>query len=397
MVPRSRTCSSPLFAIEQRSVCIDSADRNRLFERELHVPYFLCQRFFQLAADARRLDDCSVVALVDLGGDFGFSGQVAIPESGFLTGLMKELYLEHSIVRGFKHVRCKAIDAPRGEEPDALAANICRELAGGTNDYEVAFVEGRRYVQVALPAPAKLEPHSAVRPGGTWVVTGGARGITAECAFELGRRFGLKLHLIGRSRLASIDPSWRELDEDGLAKLRTQIMVEARQSGRNISDAWSNTVKAIEIDRNLRRFAEAGVKYTYHACDVADRDALARVLDEVRGADGPIDGIVHGAGIEQACRFEKKTLQGLLLCLGAKVTGALNLMELTRQDPLRHFIGFGSTSGRLGGNGQADYAAASDMLCKLISWYRTRTAGLSCGRISLASVGRSRYGLPSRD
>ncbi len=45
-------------------------------------------------------------------------------------------------------------------------------------------------------------------------------------------------------------------------------------------------------------------------------------------------------------------------------------MSLTQSDPITHFIGFGSISGRLGSNGQTDYSAASDMLCKLMSWYR---------------------------
>src|SRR5260370_19131535 len=45
-------------------------------------------------------------------------------------------------------------------------------------------------------------------------------------------------------------------------------------------------------------------------------------------------------------------------------------MELTRQDPLLYFVAFGSVSGRFGGMGQTDYSLASDLLCKLIQWFR---------------------------
>jgi len=45
-------------------------------------------------------------------------------------------------------------------------------------------------------------------------------------------------------------------------------------------------------------------------------------------------------------------------------------MALTRQDPLRYFVGFGSISGRFGGNGLSDYAAANDLLAKLVDWFR---------------------------
>ena len=72
------------------------------------------------------------------------------------------------------------------------------------------------------------------------------------------------------------------------------------------------------------------------------------------------------------CRFERKSREDVQATIGAKVDGAYHLMTLTRQDPVRHFIGFGSISGRLGSNGQTDYCLASDMLCKLMGWYRTQ-------------------------
>ncbi len=118
--------------------------------------------------------------------------------------------------------------------------------------------------------------------------------------------------------------------------------------------------------------AAAGVRATYHCCDVSDAEALARVLDEIRRVDGPIEGILHGAGIDRASRFEKKKREDVLATIDSKVSGAYHLMRLTQDDPVAWFIGYGSISGRLGSNGQTDYALASDMLCKLISWYRTR-------------------------
>ena len=53
-------------------------------------------------------------------------------------------------------------------------------------------------------------------------------------------------------------------------------------------------------------------------------------------------------------------------CIAVKCDGAANLAILTRQDPLRYFVGFGSTSGRFGGLGQADYSLASDLLAKMV-------------------------------
>ena len=79
----------------------------------------------------------------------------------------------------------KSIDALDDEPSAALATNILRELAGRTADYEVAFVGGQRRLQYASPQVAEFGSQSDIRRGGTWVLTGGARGITAQCALEL--------------------------------------------------------------------------------------------------------------------------------------------------------------------------------------------------------------------
>jgi acyl transferase domain-containing protein/NAD(P)-dependent dehydrogenase (short-subunit alcohol dehydrogenase family) len=364
----------PAWDADQPSLADELAWQKRRY-RNVILPYFLCQKWLDLACTARLANRCTLVAGVSMGGDFGFSGNVTVPEGGALTGLVKSLCVEFVVMRRYKDLMVKAIDAPRDEPPDLLAENILRELAAGTIDYEVGFRNGRRYLQNAIPEKAPVQPHAEIRPGAVWVVSGGARGITAACALELGRRFQLKLHLIGASPLPEIDPSWRNLSEDGLKALRASLILQARQARKSPNELWAQVEKAIEIDRSLRAFASAGVQATYHQCDVADRQALAQVLQRIRQADGPIEGILHGAGFDQACRYEKKRREIVEATFGAKVDGAYHLMMLTRQDPVRHFIGFGSISGRLGGNGQTDYSAASDMLCKLIAWYRTERPG----------------------
>jgi acyl transferase domain-containing protein/short-subunit dehydrogenase len=341
-------------------------------QRDAVRPYFLCQRWLQLAADAKLLDRCTLVTATALGGDLGFSGDVRCPGGGALTGLTKAIWLEYVIVRKLKSMAVKIVDAPEDEPPQSLAANILRELAADTLDYEMAFVGGRRRLQNAVYQAAGVQRRAPIRPGAVWVATGGARGITAASALELGRRFGLRLHLIGTSPSPQVDPSWRNLSAEGLKSLKAVIMREARQTGQAAPQAWQHVEKALEMDRWLTDMAAAGVRATYHCCDVSDAETLAVVLDEIRRVDGPIEGILHGAGIDRATRFEKKKREDVLATIDSKVSGAYHLMRLTQNDPVAWFIGYGSISGRLGSNGQTDYALASDMLCKLISWYRTR-------------------------
>ena len=85
-------------------------------------------------------------------------------------------------------------------------------------------------------------------------------------------------------------------------------------------------------------------------------------------ADG-LEGVVHGAGYGKSGRFDTRPWDNIERVLAGKLDGTVGLMALTLHDPIRYWIGFGSISGRFGGNGLADYAAANDMLAKLVDWY----------------------------
>ena len=334
------------------------------------LPLLACQQWMRAAAEHKWLDCCTLVATTAEEGDFGFArgSEFALGEA--LAGLLKAIFVEFNIMAG-EQLNIKVIDAPAAEPADSLADNIVAELASGSIDYEVAFVDGRRLLPFPIDRPA-VARRSGIRRGGRWVVTGGARGITALCALHLARRYGLKLHLIGSSPLRPIDPAWRNLTDAGRQQLKASSMIAARKEGRNAAQVWQRVQKDIEIDAALRAFDAAQVAYVYHACDVADRAALANTLETIRHSDGPIEGILHGAGIERSCRFDRKQRDVVLQTIDIKVGGAANLMALTRRDPIRHFVGFGSVSGRIGGFGQADYCVANEMLAKLVGAYRRR-------------------------
>ena len=127
-----------------------------IYRRDAIVPYFLCQRWLQLAGDAKLLDRCTLVTATALGGDLGFSGDVRSPGGGALTGLAKAIWIEYVIVRKLKSMVVKIVDAPDDEPPQPLAANILRELAAGTLDYELAFVGGKRRLQNAVYQAANV-------------------------------------------------------------------------------------------------------------------------------------------------------------------------------------------------------------------------------------------------
>ncbi len=152
--------------------------------------------------------------------------------------------------------------------------------------------------------------------------------------------------------------------------MRRSVIRRAHAAGQSPLDEWSKVEKAIEIDRTLRACAAAGIAATYHSCDVSCWDDLERVLEEIREIDGPIEGILHGAGIVRDAAFRRKKPAQVRQTFEAKACSAAALIELTRQDPLRHFIAFSSVSGRFGMTGQSDYGAANELLSKQIDALR---------------------------
>jgi NAD(P)-dependent dehydrogenase (short-subunit alcohol dehydrogenase family)/3-hydroxymyristoyl/3-hydroxydecanoyl-(acyl carrier protein) dehydratase len=337
----------------------------------VQLPFFVCQRWMQLVQEAKLTASATLVGVTALGGDFGFSGHVHGIEGGGVTGLFK------GIRREFPELCVKVVDAPWEESADALATAVLAETAHRAGPLEVGSVRGQRSIVRAVPQLVSTQRAGRKTPHGVWVVTGGARGVTAVVARELGRRFGLKLHLLGSTPLPEIDPSWRNLTDAGLKSLKRSISDQARAAGKTPAHAWRDVERALEIDKTLHTFRAEGVSASYHACDVADRAALVKTLDRVRAQDGPIHGIIHGAGLEAACKFDKKKRDSVLATLAVKVDAAMALVELTTQDPLEYFVGFGSTSGRFGGMGQTDYSMASDLLCKLCDWLRTHRSNVT--------------------
>ena len=348
-------------------------------DQALSVPYRVCQRWMQQSIDDDVMGQSSLVSVVCGNGNFGFDWQVdpksGSSESGGIAGLTKAMLIE-SWMRGFRDTPMLVVDAIGDRSPDDVVDGIWQELAVPSYEEEVALAGEDRLATCARYLPidddgsdqrtANQITANQITVGGTWIVAGGGRGITAMTAMELAKRHGLKLHMLGMAEADSIDPETRSAAKTDRAALRRRTMARIQSQGENPVKHWRNYEKAIEIDQTLDECLRLGIEATYHSVDVSDALAVANLVDQIRQVDGPIHGVIQGAGSGQDARFDRKRPEKVQQCLQAKIDGCVALSAATANDPLEFFVGFGSISGRFGANGHTDYSAANDMLAKMI-------------------------------
>jgi NAD(P)-dependent dehydrogenase (short-subunit alcohol dehydrogenase family) len=216
----------------------------------------------------------------------------------------------------------------------------------------------------------KEEPALAIDSSWVILVTGGARGITAEVAHELALRYRPTLVIVGRSaEPVAEEEAWSVgLDE---AELRRAIIERMHTPGEavhhldQVEAAYVRIVRSREIRRNLNALRAAGTRVIYEQVDVRDVAAVTDLVDRCYRLLGRIDGVIHGAGVVEDRLIENKSVESFERVLNTKALAAVALVRRLRPESLRFLVLFSSVAARFGNRGQADYAAANEILNKL--------------------------------
>jgi NADP-dependent 3-hydroxy acid dehydrogenase YdfG len=241
------------------------------------------------------------------------------------------------LARGLAHehpgLRPSLIDLPASPADSDLDAAAACLLAADQED-QVAISDGR----VAVARLQRFDPPSTAEPtlraDAAWLVTGGFGGLGLAVTRHLVTRGARHLWLAGRTVPESAAAA--------IAELRGQ-----------------------------------GVAVHAESCNVADRDAVARLLDAI---DRPLEGVVHAAGVLSDGQVLGLDQAAMRRVFDPKVIGAGNLDALTRDRDPAHFILFSSAVGTLGAPGQANHCAANAALDALAA--QRRAAGLAAQSIA---------------
>ena len=151
----------------------------------------------------------------------------------------------------------------------------------------------------------------------------------------------LKRKLIDEARARGEKPTPKQIDQ--------QLM------GIERSEAALRVVEAVEA---------AGGQVFYHALDLRDGDAVSAAIDDIRQRYGRIDVLLHAGGLLIDRILPNKEPHQFDLVFDVKADGFFSLLRAAKGMNRRHRV-LQLGSRRFGNNGQSDYAAANDLLCKI--------------------------------
>ena len=113
-----------------------------------------------------------------------------------------------------------------------------------------------------------------------------------------------------------------------------------------------------------------GARIKTLAVDICDRDALGSEVQHILDEHSVIHGIIHSAGVLNTSAIVDKNHSGIRKVLQPKVTGLVNLDELTCTTHLDFIVAFSSLAGAVGTPMQSEYAVANSFLDKYIEHRR---------------------------
>ncbi|MFA0160298.1 phosphopantetheine-binding protein [Vibrio splendidus] len=304
-------------------------------------------------------------------GGFGYldTKQLANAElnQAALSGLTKTLSHEWS------NVFCRALDADASIDARHLAEAITGELFDiDTNTVEIGLSHaengesGRATLIATTPGAAQTKNTGAqLTKSDKVLVTGGAKGVTFECALTLAKQCKSHFILAGRSKhITSAElPQWAQGKQEKELKPAAIAHLQAtgdKPTPKKVDTLLKPVLSSLEINAALAAFNEIGASAEYLSLDVSNHESVAKTLANFEG----ITGLIHGAGVLADKHIQDKTLDELNMVYGTKVGGLEAVLGGLDSSKLKLIAMFSSAAGFYGNTGQSDYSMSNEILNK---------------------------------
>ena len=253
------------------------------------------------------------------------------------SGFAKTLHLENPRI-----TTCVMNVPVLSGDGSSLVNEIVAEALAADGFAEVNFTnDARRFeprLKLAEFPPSPLRSEFSLGPDDVLLVTGGGKGIAAECALAAAQKTGVRVVLMCRS----------QPDRDQ------------------------------ELAKNLERFAAAGVKHVHVRADVTDAAAVRIAVADAEKKLGPVTAVLHGAGVNTPQLISALDEAAFRRTVDPKISGLENILAAVDAQKLKLLATFGSIIARTGLAGEADYATANEWLSALTREFQAGHPACRC-------------------
>jgi acyl transferase domain-containing protein/NAD(P)-dependent dehydrogenase (short-subunit alcohol dehydrogenase family) len=358
----------PALDKEKRLADMDAAAWHEAIRVRVKLLYASMRTLYQQIAPTGTF----LVSATRLGGMHGYDEAGAFaPLGGAVVGFTKTYQRERI------DALVKAVDFEAERNPSDIAKLLIAESLRDPGAVEIGHRGDQRWTVGLQEKPAADgQPGFVLNPDTVFAVTGAAGSIVSAITADLAAASGGTFYLL--DLVPEPDPNNPDLkrfvsDRDGLkrdlfARMQargeraTPALVEKELAALERAQAAVSAIEAVRA---------AGGTAHYFSVNLADADAVATVIEQVRKRSGRIDVLLHAAGLERSHFLPDKEPAEFDLVFDVKSDGWFNLLHAIGDMPLGATVAFSSIAGRFGNAGQADYSAANDLLCKMTSSFRT--------------------------